>query len=673
MILKLLKLENIRSYKQHEINFPLGTTLFEGDIGSGKSTILMSIEFALFGLGSEKAGALLRKGESKGIVNLRLEVNNEEYEIQRTLTKKGKSIQQADGFMKSKEGTLYLSATELKEKVLEILNFNEPPDPKAQSNIYRYAVFTPQEEMKVILLMSPDSRLQTLRKAFRIEDYKIARDNAQSLTSNIEKHADILRATASDLDEKKVEVETRQTEISEEEEELKTLFSQQQESNEICGKLKSQQESLKGERDKLSKVEGEIPEIEKQIKDKNKSKEDSEELAKKAQSKVDELNPKMEEFLKVEKLTDKSVEQLNGELKELRNRQRGLLKNQSAIDAKVKDYLHIEEEGVCPTCDRKADPTEFKNKVQEKSKELENITSLLGQCDSEIEQIQKLVEKRKEYDDAQKMINEYKAQLVEQQYILQENAKKAQSFSEQVEELKKRLEEAKKELEKFKELSEQLQQIDEEVDKANKVLLEIGSNVSSQKTKIEEEKKRVGELQEEVKAKEENMKKSNFLNEYVIWLRDFFIPTVENIERNVLVTLHQEFNELFQHWFSLLVEDPTKDAFIDEDFTPIVEQDGYEQDINFLSGGERTSVALAYRLALNMLVCKVSTGMKSSLLILDEPTDGFSKDQLFKIQDILKELQCPQIIIVSHEKELESFADQVFKVTKANGVSSVGV
>lgn len=63
--------------------------------------------------------------------------------------------------------------------------------------------------------------------------------------------------------------------------------------------------------------------------------------------------------------------------------------------------------------------------------------------------------------------------------------------------------------------------------------------------------------------------------------------------------------------------------------------------------------------------------MKSNLLILDEPTDGFSKEQLFKVRDILNELDCPQIIIVSHERELESFADNVFRVEKVDGVSKV--
>ncbi|MCE7699569.1 MAG: SMC family ATPase, partial [Methanobacterium paludis] len=90
-----------------------------------------------------------------------------------------------------------------------------------------------------------------------------------------------------------------------------------------------------------------------------------------------------------------------------------------------------------------------------------------------------------------------------------------------------------------------------------------------------------------------------------------------------------------------------------------------------LSGGEKTSVALAYRLALNIIVQAESTGMESNLLILDEPTDGFSKEQLYKVRDILNELNCPQIILVSHERELESFADNIFRVEKVDGISKV--
>ena len=65
--------------------------------------------------------------------------------------------------------------------------------------------------------------------------------------------------------------------------------------------------------------------------------------------------------------------------------------------------------------------------------------------------------------------------------------------------------------------------------------------------------------------------------------------------------------------------------------------------------------------------------MQSNLLILDEPTDGFSKEQLGRVREILDELQSPQIIIVSHERELESFADQIFRVTKVDGESKISV
>ena len=45
-----LTLKNIRSYKDAKIEFPTGTVMLSGDIGSGKSTILLAIEFALFGV-----------------------------------------------------------------------------------------------------------------------------------------------------------------------------------------------------------------------------------------------------------------------------------------------------------------------------------------------------------------------------------------------------------------------------------------------------------------------------------------------------------------------------------------------------------------------------------------------------------------------------------------------
>ena len=77
MILKSLVLENIRSYTKIDppIQFSSGILLFKGDIKAGKSSILYSIEFALFGLSELNGNYLLRNGEKRGMVSLRFESN----------------------------------------------------------------------------------------------------------------------------------------------------------------------------------------------------------------------------------------------------------------------------------------------------------------------------------------------------------------------------------------------------------------------------------------------------------------------------------------------------------------------------------------------------------------------------------------------------------------------
>ncbi|PIN81373.1 hypothetical protein COV13_01505, partial [Candidatus Woesearchaeota archaeon CG10_big_fil_rev_8_21_14_0_10_32_9] len=78
MLLKSLHLENIRSYNSLDLEFQKGKTLLSGDIGSGKTTILLAIEFALFGLirGALSGSALLRHGKQTGRVELEFEIDN---------------------------------------------------------------------------------------------------------------------------------------------------------------------------------------------------------------------------------------------------------------------------------------------------------------------------------------------------------------------------------------------------------------------------------------------------------------------------------------------------------------------------------------------------------------------------------------------------------------------
>src|SRR3989344_3596149 len=132
-----------------------------------------------------------------------------------------------------------------------------------------------------------------------------------------------------------------------------------------------------------------------------------------------------------------------------------------------------------------------------------------------------------------------------------------------------------------------------------------------------------------------------------------------------------EFSNLFRNWFLMLVPENTLDTQIDESFTPIIMQGETEMEYSFLSGGERTAVALAYRLALNQILNSLLSKIKTKgLIILDEPTDGFSEAQINKIRDIFEELNAEQLIIVSHEPKIESFVSNVLRVNK-NGDTSL--
>ena len=77
-------------------------------------------------------------------------------------------------------------------------------------------------------------------------------------------------------------------------------------------------------------------------------------------------------------------------------------------------------------------------------------------------------------------------------------------------------------------------------------------------------------------------------------------------------------------------------------------------------------IGLLLNQVINSFLSKIKT---RDLVILDEPTDGFSEQQLDKMREVLDELNVSQLIIVSHEQKIESFVDNVIRFKKENGKS----
>jgi exonuclease SbcC len=226
-------------------------------------------------------------------------------------------------------------------------------------------------------------------------------------------------------------------------------------------------------------------------------------------------------------------------------------------------------------------------------------------------------------------------------------------------------------LESFENLDGIISKKESELNNIRRESTQASSTLAASEVKLGNEQEKIVQNKKNIEESKKWQKKFNLVSQYKEWLESLFVPAIIQIEKQVLLSILQNFNETYRRWYSILVEDQSKESRIDENFTPIVSQDGYEQEIGYLSGGEKTSIALAYRLTLNSLMRKETDSMKSNLLILDEPTDGFSKNQLGKIREVLDELKSEQIILVSHEKELETYVDNIFQISKQDGISKI--
>ena len=672
MMLKALTLENIRSYKDEtSIQFPAGTILFEGDIASGKSTILYAIEFALFGLGDMKSSSLLRNGAKRGRVALRFEVDGKEYEVHRSLVKKGRVAQQVECYIDGPNGKAVLSASELKERVLQILGFNEPPNPRAQSVIYRYAIFTPQEEMKEVILKEPDERLQTLRKALRIEDYKVAADNTSTLLGRLKEKAKYLEGATQDVDiiKKKIDDETKI--IAKITGELDPLTLKEKE---LTKQIKTKNEKLKklqGEREKIKKAEATIPLLRRQTEDKNESIRKTREQSQSLKKRIDDTQPKIFELESVKQPTEKSKDDLRRTQNELRSKSKDAQKRRGGFDERIGNFNSILEQKVCPVCERPVEPEEFRVKCEHVIAERSSLDSEISTYEKSIIEIDQLVDELGRYETAQSQLSLLRSQMKENTDRIEQNNRTTNELTLEIKALEAQLKAALAEVEPLQQVLRDADALDREVQKLNSQLTDVGRQVSAKQASLQNSEETRRQLREQLDQKRRSLETLRVLREHNAWLGEYLAPTIENIEKHVMTSINQRFAEQFTRWFQILIDDTDMQVRINEDFSPIIEREGYEQDFNALSGGEKTSVALAYRLALNTTVQEVTIGGGSNLLILDEPTDGFSKEQLYKIRDILEELRCPQVILVSHEKELEGFADHVFRVQRSDGVSAL--
>jgi DNA repair protein SbcC/Rad50 len=187
--LRGLEVANIRSFERASLDLGPGTTLLVGDVGAGKSSLLYAVEMALFGVAEIDAAFLVRHGTQHAEVAVTLEEDDHRYVVRRRFRKvrrRGREAFEPEKLTFAEDGRLTsYSATEIRQRVIDLLGFPDNPNPHAHSDLWRWAIYVPQERMREILATGPEQRLETVRKALGVERYRTAAENAQLLAADL--------------------------------------------------------------------------------------------------------------------------------------------------------------------------------------------------------------------------------------------------------------------------------------------------------------------------------------------------------------------------------------------------------------------------------------------------------------------------------------------------------
>ncbi len=699
MIVESVKIKNIRSIRNLEVEFPSTTMLFFGDIGSGKSSVLKAIEFGLFGTltaANLSGDSLLRRGENRGSIELTFSVNGKKYTIKRGLErtrskKKGEEkegVSQISGSIIEYSGdeiaeTSY-APTDLRRNILNILNYSIPRYENAHKiPLFRYTVYTPQEQVKEILQADPDERFEILKEVFGIEKYETARKNVEVINKFLNDKIKENEIRLKDIGDPESLISEKKKEIGHQIAKIQSLERIITEKDKEIENNENKVEKIQSELNQYSKKIVDINNYQKIIDesvlstDKNKKSLDS------LTNEILNLKIEIKDLPEIKLESDLTEQQLEKQIKEKRKIQLKKEKKKAILEKKIDNIDKLLKEGRCSLCGQEIhEKDRFDSELKDTIDSIEQISNKNKELTSEISTLETNLKNLRDYvlnqtkiESLNNLIEEKKKREIELKDLINQLKDKIDTNQNQISTILKKYD--IKDLEKFKEFESKIKsELGNQKNNVKKLQVEkseLVKELSAEQTNLKFVEKELNELKQSLKKKKVFEESLEYIKDLKNWITEEFPILIKDIEREIISASARQFNEYFKEWFRILVEEENIEVEIRvNDFEPIVIVNGYDSPFRDLSGGEKSALSLAYRLALNKIINERYQEVKTKdLLILDEPTDGFSQDQINKMQEILEKLNTAQMIIISHERNLDSFVTDIFNFTKENHITKV--
>lgn len=248
MLITRVELENIKSYRRLTVDLQRGTTAISGVNGSGKTTIVEAIGYALFDSLAYNQGQFVREGERYGRIVIHLVGGDDRAYVVERRCGAG-----AYWLLNDDEANYRLEQkADVQDKLHELFGIDRE---RPLNKLFQDALGVPQGTFTSIFLQTASIRKQTFDALLQIEDYRTAFDYLLDAQKQYKEQAqvqfnDIQRLTyeTRELEEWRAQLETLRRENAERTQKV-NLWTQE------LTLLEKRFTALSAQREKLNELE----------------------------------------------------------------------------------------------------------------------------------------------------------------------------------------------------------------------------------------------------------------------------------------------------------------------------------------------------------------------------------------------------------------------------------
>ena len=680
-----IELIDFLAHHNTKLDFSADATVFVGQNGAGKSSIIDAITFSLFGAHTRKNNkSLIRRGANKSLVKVDFSANGKNYRTVRQIDAKGTLTAQfleknGEDFIPIAEGERKQFGESMTEEVEKVLGINFEK--------LKIASIVQQGELNSIIKAKPKEFKELLNTIIGIDRLDVAVESMKEVLKEFRKDIQ----TKHGFDDTQIELlENRMNEFQNEITNSKPMMKKLEEEKQVR-ETKIIQIEQEVEKDSVKEIQ--LRELEDQ---KEELLSYAKETIKKIQREVMEEERKVNEckgcfsivskrgeiesrlFKLEEELQTISKELVESEKKKIRFEEQGEFANRLEL-----------KDGKCPVCDSKVDhlnPLFQKEHLEEEIKTLDRKISQTKEKQVELEDsIEKINDELREAENADIKLKTHnistETELEQIAATIKEKVKKIKDIpitinSGQLLEASSIDAHAKMKYEKILQIEKTTSGFNQE-----EFLLKKKDLIQN-RDRLRQIDQEFGAISNRIENAEQQLEKNRIILDELHNVRKYVIE-LENIQKNVY-SIDGPVAKSLRSWALDIISEKASE-YLEKLNTKIqrISLSQKTRDVNItcyarstmlelesLSGGEQVSIALSLRLGMAHLL----GASNLNFMILDEPTTHLDSERRKALVGVLSQLASirgeeasMQFIIISHDAEIfeDSSVENIYNFESA--------